>query len=78
MEPILAETPGARTRLATGEPDRRAVASRRRALERLRNALRDGADGPILITGEPGSGKHGWSAGLWRCCLAEGRRPASS
>lgn len=57
MEPELAETPWARTRRSAGESDRFAVGSRRRALERLRGALRDGLDGPILITGEPGSGK---------------------
>ncbi len=57
MEPELAETPWARTRRAAGESDRFAVGSRRRALERLRGALRDGLDGPILITGEPGSGR---------------------
>src|SRR5262249_28103966 len=33
------------------------VSSRRRALERLRSAIRDGQAGPILITGEPGAGK---------------------
>jgi type II secretory pathway predicted ATPase ExeA len=39
------------------DPGRRAVSSRRRALERLGAAVRDGREGPVLITGEPGAGK---------------------
>ncbi len=58
MEPDLAESPWASTRRTAGESDRFAVVpSRRRALERLQDAVQDGLDGPILITGEPGSGK---------------------
>ena len=39
------------------DPARLAVSSRRRALERLGAAVRDGRDGPALITGGPGAGK---------------------
>src|SRR6516164_734667 len=46
------ENPG-----AYGDPARGVVPSRRRALERLRDALGGGKTGPVLITGEPGSGK---------------------
>src|SRR5579883_1525962 len=45
------------TRGADGDPARGAVSSRRRALERLRDAVRQGTTGPVLITGEPGAGK---------------------
>ena len=38
-------------------PARLAVASRRRALERLESSVREGRDGPLLITGEAGAGK---------------------
>ena len=50
--------PGVETR-PQGAGDRAglAVSSRRRALERLGAAVRDGRDGPVLITGEPGAGK---------------------
>ncbi len=41
----------------TGDPARLAVSSRRRAMDRLGEAVRDGRDGPVLITGEPGAGK---------------------
>src|SRR5438132_11935328 len=41
----------------SGDPARRAVPSRRRALERLRAAVGEGWTGPILITGEAGAGK---------------------
>lgn len=57
MEPDLAKTLWARMRRTEGEADRFTVGSRRGALERLQDALRGGLDGPILITGEPGSGK---------------------
>ena len=40
-----------------GDPARLAVFSRQRALERLSAAVREGGDGPALITGEPGAGK---------------------
>ena len=46
------ENPGAH-----GDPARGVVSSRRRALERLRDAVGGGKTGPVLITGEPGSGK---------------------
>ncbi len=44
-------------RRAINDPARRAVSSRRRALERLRVAVGDGRKGPVLITGEAGAGK---------------------
>src|SRR5262249_7715916 len=43
------------------------VSSRRGALATLRQAVLAGGAGPVLITGEPGSGKS-W---LWRRLLAE-------
>jgi type II secretory pathway predicted ATPase ExeA len=58
MEPDLAKISWASLRPMAVEMERSAaVPSRRRAMERLRDAMRDGLDGPILITGEPGAGK---------------------
>ena len=50
--------PGVETKPSeSGDPARGAVSSRRRALERLCDAVRHGKTGPVLITGEPGAGK---------------------
>jgi type II secretory pathway predicted ATPase ExeA len=46
-----------RSRPRAGDSARLAVSSRRGALERLSAAVRDGRNGPVLLTGEPGAGK---------------------
>src|SRR6516165_2042607 len=48
---------GEQTKLAQANEPPVAVESRRRILARLRESLRSRSTGPILITGEPGSGK---------------------
>lgn len=48
---------GIGTRRSPLDVDRVAIGSRRRALDRLWVAFREGLSGPVLITGEPGAGK---------------------
>lgn len=55
--------------------DRLAVGSRRRALDRLWTAFREGLSGPVLITGEPGAGKS-WLADRFAERLPAGWRSA--
>src|SRR5690348_9908553 len=45
------------SRQPQGDDSRLAVSNRRRALELLRAAVENGRAGPVLITGESGSGK---------------------
>lgn len=65
MQPDQAGARVIGTRRSPIDPDRMATAapveSRRRALDRLASMLRSGLAGPVLITGEPGSGKR-WLA----------------
>ena len=63
-------------RQGPGDPAQFAVSSRRRALDRLRAAVHDGCNGPVLITGEPGAGKT-WLAGRLVESLPTGWRALS-
>lgn len=70
MQPDQAEDHGARPHWPS-DADGRAVDSRRRALDRLHDALDRGAGGPILITGEAGAGKS-WIIGRFSAGLPVG------
>jgi type II secretory pathway predicted ATPase ExeA len=57
MQPDQARVIEIEARRSPLDAERSAVRSRRRALDRLRAAIPGGLGGPVLITGEPGSGK---------------------